>query len=118
MMDRLMAYDWPGNVRELRNVLERAVITSPGSVLHLPAGFESESPERPQDVSEEWHSLEEAERRYILKALDKTGGRIEGPGGAAELLQLKPSTLRFRIHKLGIKRKKIAEHLNEHSSYG
>ena len=109
MMDRLMAYDWPGNVRELSNVLERAVITSPGSVLHLPAGFESESPEMSRDVSEDWPSLEEAERRYLLKVLEKTGGRIEGPGGAAELLQLKPSTLRFRANKLGIKRKKIAE---------
>ena len=112
-----MAYDWPGNVRELRNVLERAVITSTNSVLHLPEGFESDSPGAggPQKVAEEWCSLEEAERRYILRVLEKTGGRVEGPGGAAELLQLKPSTLRFRINKLGIKRKKTAEHLNKPS---
>jgi len=106
VMDRLMAYHWPGNVRELRNVLERAVITSPGSVLQLPAGFESESPKIAQDgPAEDWHSLEEAERRHILRALEKANGKVEGPGGAAELLEIKPSTLRFRIKKLGIKRK-------------
>ncbi|MBW1941448.1 MAG: sigma 54-interacting transcriptional regulator [Deltaproteobacteria bacterium] len=105
VMDRLMAYHWPGNVRELRNVLERAVITSPGSVLQLLPGFELESPKISQDGPEEdWYSLEEAERRHILKALERTNGKVEGPGGAAELLELKPSTLRFRIKKLGIKK--------------
>ena len=106
MMERLMAYDWPGNVRELRNVLERAVITSRSSVLQMPAEFESKSPDEARDVPQEWTSLDEVERRYILKVLEKTEGRIEGPGGAAELLQLKPSTLRFRIKKLGINRKR------------
>ena len=106
VMDRLMAYHWPGNVRELRNVLERAVITSPGSVLQLLPGFELESPKIAQVGSEEdWYSLEEAERRHILKALERANGKVEGAGGAAELLELKPSTLRFRIKKLGIKRK-------------
>ncbi len=104
LMDRLNAYDWPGNVRELKNVLERAVIVSPGPVLNLPEGFESGLPEEGSPDSVEWHSLEEEERRYILKVLEKTQGRIEGPGGASELLQVKPSTLRYRIQKLGIRR--------------
>ncbi len=103
-MERLREYDWPGNVRELRNVLERAIITSQDSVLRLPAEFESTPPNEHRNDPEQWHSLEEVERRYILKVLEKTDGRIEGTGGAAELLQLKPSTLRFRIKKLGIKR--------------
>ena len=103
-MERLMEYDWPGNVRELRNVLERAVITSRSSILQIPAEFQSKSPDEPPNAPREWYSLEEVERRYILKVLEKTEGRIEGPRGAAELLQLKPSTLRHRIKKLGIKR--------------
>ena len=106
VMEQLMEYNWPGNVRELRNVLERAVITSRSSVLQMPAEFQSKSPDEPPDAPQEWNSLEEVERRYIIKVLEKTEGRIEGPRGAAELLQLKPSTLRHRINKLGIKRKR------------
>ncbi len=79
MMERLMAYDWPGNVRELRNVLERAVITSRSSVLQPPVEFESKSPDEARDVPQEWYSLDEVERRYILKVLEKTEGWIEGP---------------------------------------
>ena len=96
-MERLQRYDWPGNVRELRNVIERAMIVSSGPVLHLdppavPCLAETDSP----------MSLDEAQRRHIAKALEAAGGRISGPGGAAERLGLKPTTLRSKIERLGI----------------
>ena len=102
-MDKLKSYDWPGNVRELRNVVERSIITSPNSTLQVAGEL----------ITEHHHSavlpdspvtLDEVQSQHILAILEKTGGKIEGTGGAAELLQLKPSTLRHRMKKLGIKR--------------
>jgi transcriptional regulator with GAF, ATPase, and Fis domain len=97
-LDQLTAYDWPGNVRELANVLERAVILCQGRVLQsahlgLPALHAA-----PSDLV----TLEEAERRHILKALEKTGGVLAGPRGAAAVLGLNRSTLWSRMRKLGI----------------
>ena len=103
IMDQLKAYNWPGNVRELRNVIERSIITSPNSTLHLTddlsAGQQLLSVEPGSRIS-----LDEIQRLHILAILEKTGGKLEGAGGAAELLELKPSTLRHRMKKLGIKR--------------
>lgn len=99
-MERLTTYGWPGNVRELRNVIERAMITSPGPVLDLSAPhLATTGPRRPTALP----SLEEAERRHILEALALTGGKIKGKGGAAELLGLHPSTLYSRMRKLALK---------------
>jgi len=106
---RLRAYAWPGNVRELHNVVERAVITStdgrldlarflaPGPDSGAPAG-NARSPRAIRTVSE----LEEIERDSIVAALEATGGRVAGAGGAAERLGTKPSTLRSRMKALGI----------------
>jgi PAS domain S-box-containing protein len=99
-LERLVTYRWPGNVRELANVLERAVILCEGRVLQgrhlsLPA-----APTRPREL--DIVSLAEAERRHILKALEKTGGVLAGPKGAAALLGLNRSTLWSRMRKLGI----------------
>ena len=96
-MVRLQSYDWPGNVRELRNVIERAMIVSSGPVLHLeppavPFLAQTDAP----------MSLDEAQRRHIAKALEAAGGRISGPGGAAERLGLKPTTLRSKMERLGL----------------
>jgi chemotaxis protein methyltransferase CheR len=103
VMTRLQQYDWPGNVRELRNVLEQAVIHSPKNILQLPKGFAaypfagtSANPATGID------SLESVEKHHILKVLEATGWRISGPKGAAKILQINPSTLRFRIKKLKI----------------
>jgi PAS domain S-box-containing protein len=98
-LERLSAYDWPGNVRELANILERAVILCEGPVLQtthlgLPGAHVA--------TSGELLTLEEAERRHILKALEKTGGVLAGPGGAAALLGVNRSTLWSRMRKLGI----------------
>ena len=92
---------WPGNVRELEHVIERAVITSPGPVLQLADWPEVEAL---QTKEEPLKGLEAMEREHILKILQETGWKIDGKGGAASLLGLHPSTLRFRLKKLNIKR--------------
>ncbi|NJB68343.1 transcriptional regulator with GAF, ATPase, and Fis domain [Desulfobaculum xiamenense] len=103
-MARLKAYHWPGNVRELENCVERAIILSGGRVLrfdwlscppheHLPA-------EHP--VAHADQTLDEAMRRHIEATIDAAGGKIHGPGGAAERLGVNPSTLRSKMNKLGI----------------
>ena len=106
VMERLVAYDWPGNVRELCNVIERAVITCSGAVLYLPKGIEANLTEPNQTVesSDDLLTLEEMERRHILKALETTGWRISGAKGAAKILDINPSTLRNRMKKLGLKK--------------
>jgi transcriptional regulator with GAF, ATPase, and Fis domain len=98
-MKALRDHSWPGNIRELANVVERAVINARGTVLSVSDRFEIRPAEESRANSK---SLEEVERDYILSTLDKTGWRIEGPGGAAKILGLNPSTLRTRMAKLGI----------------
>ena len=101
-LEVLMAYDWPGNVRELENVLERAIITSSGPTLHL---LEPLASERLDAVTAAPSlMLVDVERAHVLRVLYATGWRIEGPSGAARALGLKPSTLRSRMRKLGIRR--------------
>ena len=102
-LDKLKTYDWPGNVRELRNVIERSIVTSPNSKLDVPV---SQISNKKTSITETdpTASLEQVQRQHIQVVLEETKGRIEGPKGAAELLGLKPSTLRNRLKKLGIKR--------------
>ncbi|MCI0654541.1 MAG: sigma 54-interacting transcriptional regulator [Methylococcaceae bacterium] len=102
-MTALRAYDWPGNVRELQHVIERAVILTRGMELV----FDRESlPEGPasQETAPRIETLEMVERTHIIKALDAAHWRVSGRGGAAEFLGLNPSTLQFRMKKLGIVR--------------
>ena len=97
--------DYPGNVRELKNLLEHAVITSDNGILQLPKpGYEEKTTAPATSGSVQLISLDDAQRQHITHVLDHTDGRIEGPDGAAEILGLKPSTLRHRIKKLGIQR--------------
>ncbi len=102
--DKLMAYDWPGNVRELENVIERGVILQQGIHFRVPKLDEMHS-ELPYPKGG-GPSLKENERRHILWALRKTGWKVRGPGGAAELIDIHPSTLAFRMKKLDIVRPK------------
>jgi PAS domain S-box-containing protein len=98
-LEQLAAYNWPGNIRELANILERAIILCQGRVLqstHL--GLPAAVPAATDDVV----TLDEAERRHILKALERTGGVLAGPKGAAALLGVNRSTLWSRMRKLGI----------------
>jgi formate hydrogenlyase transcriptional activator len=113
-MDALVNYDWPGNVRELENLIERAVLLSPGKELRVPlgelkalaaTGTSSEflafaaGPAAPS-IS----TLEEAERQHIFRALRQTEWRVAGPNGAAKLLGMKRTTLQARMRKLGVRR--------------
>ncbi|MEN6317489.1 MAG: sigma 54-interacting transcriptional regulator [Syntrophaceae bacterium] len=100
-MKSLQDYSWPGNVRELEHIIERAVITSTGPVLHLADQFEQKISESRKEHPKE---LSEIERQHILKILEQTRWKINGENGAANLLNIHPSTLRFRLKKLGINR--------------
>jgi len=100
-MNKLIQYDWPGNIRELENIIERGTILSHGATFYVPKlGIDSLEfgPQR------EYSTLRENERRHIQWALLKTGWKVRGPGGAAELLEIHPSTLAFKMKKLGIQR--------------
>jgi formate hydrogenlyase transcriptional activator len=97
-IDGLQRYAWPGNVRELRNVVERAVILSPGGTLNVECPASA-----PQETSTEM-TLETVQRHHIAAVLDEVRWRIRGDDGAARRLGLKPSTLESRIRKLGITR--------------
>jgi formate hydrogenlyase transcriptional activator len=110
-MDALVAYSWPGNIRELENLLERAVILSPGKELRVPLSELRNAMSTPVEetpvaisASAPVATLEEAERQHILRALRQTEWRIAGPRGAAALLGMKRTTLQARIRKLGIRR--------------
>ena len=99
----LLQYNWPGNIRELQHVIERAVILSQGPELVLGDWFQT-TPTRPASGSNKLRTLAEMERDYILEILGQTYWRVSGKGGAAELLDLKPTTLESRMKKLGIVR--------------
>ena len=104
-MKTLQDYPWPGNVRELESIIERAVILSRGPVLQLVDKLNISSP----ILSSVVRTLEETERNQIMKILDETGWRIEGRDGAAAILGLHASTLRARMHKIGIARPEAQE---------
>jgi formate hydrogenlyase transcriptional activator len=95
----LAAHDWPGNVRELANLVERAVILSPGEVLEFDPGWLAAA--TPGEGSRTWAAQE---KDRILAALRAAGGRVYGPGGAAHRLGLKPTTLYGKMRKHGIER--------------
>jgi PAS domain S-box-containing protein len=99
-MKILQEYPWPGNIRELESVIEKAAILSQGPVLHLTDKLEVSLPPSTSNAK----TLEETERNQIIKILSETSWRIEGRNGAADILGLHPSTLRARMHKLGIRR--------------
>ena len=113
---KLQGYDWPGNVRELRNVIERAVILARGGVLDFelpvtistatPRSFACESspatkPEAPYLTETE---LEQRERENLQLVLEKANWKVKGPGGAAELMGVKPPTLVSRMRRWGLQR--------------
>jgi formate hydrogenlyase transcriptional activator len=99
-MMELQDYPWPGNVRELESIIERAVILCQGPVFRLADRLEISSPA----ISSAVRRLDESERNQIQKILSETRWRIEGKDGAAAILGINPSTLRARMHKLGIAR--------------
>jgi formate hydrogenlyase transcriptional activator len=104
-MDRLTSYDWPGNVRELANIMERALILSQGATLELSADFGRTSPTGASEAGLAPDlALRRVERDHIVSVLAGCGWRVEGRGQAAERLSMNPSTLRYRMRILGIRR--------------
>jgi transcriptional regulator with GAF, ATPase, and Fis domain len=109
---KLRRYNWPGNVRELKNVIERAVILSPGNVLRLEASLpahvaagETESAEITSDATFlTEREMREFQKTNLVAALKKADWRVSGPDGAAELLGVKPTTLADRVRTLGIRK--------------
>ena len=103
-MEKLQGYAWPGNIRELRNVVERAMALSGGSVLRIPldAELDAADTDAPAGLLP---SLDDVQRQAIRQALARTGGRISGASGAAALLKINPKTLESRMKKLGIQRR-------------
>ena len=118
-MENLVNYPWPGNIRELQNVIERAIIVSTDPTLRLDRdlmpvaaaakGMEAPDEDSPEDRQADLTSpkplltLDEVERNHIFAALQHAGGVVDGPKGAAKILNLHPNTLRHRMDKLGIK---------------
>jgi transcriptional regulator with GAF, ATPase, and Fis domain len=110
----MVHYDWPGNIRELENVIEQSVILAgPEGLLELGRPLvrkvgitgtvgQDQSPASQKTFSDIKQSQQESEREYIISVLRKTNGRIRGRNGAAELLNLKPTTLESRMQRLGI----------------
>ncbi|HEU4434235.1 MAG TPA: sigma 54-interacting transcriptional regulator [Pyrinomonadaceae bacterium] len=114
-MARLKNYPWPGNIRELRNVIERAVIITHGPTLRLIDDLDSQARELESqkdamktepfgDLVVAGETLEQTEYNVITRTLKNVHWKLEGPGGAAELLNIHPSTLRSKMRKLGIER--------------
>jgi len=112
-LDLIESRSWPGNVRELRNAIERAAILSRGGAIGAQelgagssgkreAGESKPAPHHGEPQVFVSATLDEAQRRHILDALERSGGKIYGPGGAAVSLGLKPSTLQSKMKRLGI----------------
>ncbi|WP_146088799.1 sigma 54-interacting transcriptional regulator [Neolewinella xylanilytica] len=108
----LESYEFPGNVRELINLVERAVITTQSSTLNLTASLRAlrrtdRTDEKTSFRSDKIVPFELMQRQYIIEALKRTNGKVTGPGGAAELLDLNGRTLMSKMNKLGINRNKF-----------
>ena len=110
-VNELKSYDWPGNIRELENVIERAVILSKGTTLHISAELIREYPHDPSETFVpsgrellKADEIKHLERENIITALNKVNWKISGKNSASELLGMNASTLNSRIAKLGIKK--------------
>jgi formate hydrogenlyase transcriptional activator len=109
-MQALTRFSWPGNIRELQNLMERAVILSPGPLLQVPLGdLNLDIRTIPALDGGKHQTLEQAERAHILATLKDTQWVLAGPRGAATRLGLNRSTLQFRMKKLGIVRPRTCE---------
>jgi DNA-binding NtrC family response regulator len=103
-MEKLIAYSWPGNIRELQHLIERHILINKGNVINnVELPIEVVATEESTHFNEiRMQSIEEVEKAHILMVLQKCNGRISGKDGAAEILQMPPSSLSLRMKKLGI----------------
>lgn len=101
-MQKLIGYEWPGNIRELENIIERHALTTSSNVItHIDLPTESSAiiyTEEPRGFP----SIAALDKAHIIEALKKCNGKVSGKGGAAEMLQLPPTTLASKMKKLGI----------------
>ena len=104
VMDALLAYDWPGNIRELENLIERAMILSPGNTLEAGDWLPKSHGVTSGNGHKTMLKLEDVEKEHIIDTLKKVNWKVSGEAGAAKLLGLNPTTLEARMKKLGIKR--------------
>lgn len=110
-MQELLKYDWPGNIRELENLVEQACIINPGKALSwarelMPLESKrrvAEQKDKEFDINAIKREQEELERERLLNVLKQTNWRIRGEKGAAKILNIKPTTLEYRMKKLGLK---------------
>jgi DNA-binding NtrC family response regulator len=102
-MGTLARYAWPGNVRELQNVIERAVILAKGDELRIPLFPADPRPGTEKAVFDDLPTLDDLQCSYIRHVLEYTKGRISGPGGAAEILGMKRTSLYSRMKALGLR---------------
>jgi DNA-binding NtrC family response regulator len=103
-LKNMMAYDWPGNIRELEHIIERNVLLAKGSVIEDIAIPSSQKRELTRKEDTLLKTIYENERDHIINVLKKCNGRIWGQGGAAEVLNVPPSTLKSKMKKLGIQK--------------
>ncbi|NLR78437.1 sigma 54-interacting transcriptional regulator [Chitinophaga eiseniae] len=104
-LKKMMMYDWPGNIRELENLVERQVLLEKGPIIEdVSLPIHRGIPEAPAIDEKRMKTIHENERDYIVAVLKKCNGRIWGSGGAAEILNLPPTTLTSKMKKLGIKK--------------
>lgn len=102
-MQRLQAYRWPGNIRELENVIERAIILGDNATIEIgPEQLTARNQLTDKFETASTASFEAVSRQHIQSVLEQTNWIIEGENGAAKLLNMQPSTLRYRMKKLGI----------------
>jgi DNA-binding NtrC family response regulator len=105
-MDELVNYSWPGNIRELENLIERSIVISDGDTIKsidLPVADQAySSAPSPVTLNKTIKTIKEMEKEYIMEVLRQCNGKVSGPGGAAELLDIPPNTLVAKIKKLGI----------------
>jgi DNA-binding NtrC family response regulator len=102
----MLEYHWPGNIRELENLMARSVLLTTSNIitdLIFPSFQRTGTGILP---AAETRTMEENERAYILSILVKCNGKLQGAGGAAEMMNMNVSTLRSRMKKLGIAKSK------------
>ncbi len=105
VLKTMMAYDWPGNIRELENLIERGVLLAKGTIIEE-ISIPGLQKIRISPDTRNFHTktIHENERDYIVAVLKKCNGRIWGAGGAAEVLNIPPTTLKSKMKKLGIEK--------------
>jgi transcriptional regulator with GAF, ATPase, and Fis domain/DNA-binding response OmpR family regulator len=110
VLDQLYEYRWPGNVRELEHLIERSILLADGPLIKhvmLPRLF-SKSPVALRQEPQRLKTIDENAREHIIAVLKKCNGKVSGAGGAAEILEIQPTTLHSKIKKLGIRKEDIA----------